>query len=40
MSKATNAKGETQVTQQWNRSGYQRNVIEHVDVELFEGGHL
>jgi DMSO/TMAO reductase YedYZ molybdopterin-dependent catalytic subunit len=32
MCRATNAKGETQVTRQWNRSGYQRNVIEHVDV--------
>ena len=40
MSKATNAKGETQVTQQWNRSGYQRNVIEHVDIDVVEGGHL
>jgi sulfite dehydrogenase (cytochrome) subunit A len=40
MSRATNEKGETQSTAQWNRSGYQRNVIEHVDVEVFEGGHL
>ena len=26
--------GETQTTQQWNRSGYQRNVIEHLDVKV------
>jgi DMSO/TMAO reductase YedYZ molybdopterin-dependent catalytic subunit len=32
MARATNAAGRTQTTQQWNRSGYQRNVIEHVDV--------
>jgi sulfite dehydrogenase len=32
--KATNAKGETQSTQQWNRSGYQRNLIEHLDVTV------
>ena len=34
MSWATNAKGETQVTRQWNRSGYQRNVIEGVEVTV------
>jgi DMSO/TMAO reductase YedYZ molybdopterin-dependent catalytic subunit len=34
MCRATNANGETQVTQQWNRSGYQRNVIEKVDVTV------
>jgi DMSO/TMAO reductase YedYZ molybdopterin-dependent catalytic subunit len=34
MSRATNAAGQTQTTQQWNRSGYQRNVIEHVDVKV------
>ena len=34
MSRATNAKGETQTTRQWNRSGYQRNVIEHVEVNV------
>ena len=34
MAKATNAAGQTQGTQQWNRSGYQRNVIEHVDVNI------
>jgi hypothetical protein len=32
LSRATNAKGETQTTSLWNRSGYQRNVIEGVDV--------
>jgi sulfite dehydrogenase len=34
MCKATNAAGETQVTEQWNRSGYQRNVIEQLDVTV------
>ena len=34
MSRATNAAGQTQTTRQWNRSGYQRNVIEHVDVTV------
>jgi hypothetical protein len=34
MAKATNTAGETQTTAQWNRSGYQRNVIEHVDVKV------
>jgi DMSO/TMAO reductase YedYZ molybdopterin-dependent catalytic subunit len=34
MARATNRKGETQTTAQWNRSGYQRNVIEHVDVTV------
>ena len=30
--RATNIDGQQQVTSQWNRSGYQRDVIEHVDV--------
>ena len=30
--RATSNDGQQQVTSQWNRSGYQRNVIEHVDV--------
>jgi len=34
MCKATNSKGETQTTRQWNRSGYQRNVIEQLDVKV------
>ena len=34
MSRATNGAGRTQTSQQWNRSGYQRNVIEHVDVTV------
>jgi hypothetical protein len=34
LSRATNARGETQVTSQWNRSGYQRNVIERVVVTV------
>jgi DMSO/TMAO reductase YedYZ molybdopterin-dependent catalytic subunit len=34
MARATNSAGRTQTTQQWNRSGYQRNVIEHVDVTV------
>jgi sulfite dehydrogenase (cytochrome) subunit A len=32
MVRATNAAGETQRTAQWNRSGYQRDVIERVDL--------
>jgi hypothetical protein len=34
LSRATNAKGETQTTKQWNRSGYQRNVVERVEVTI------
>jgi sulfite dehydrogenase (cytochrome) subunit A len=34
MAKATNAAGETQTTAMWNRSGYQRNVIEQLDVNV------
>lgn len=34
MARATNAAGETQETSQWNRSGYARDVIEHVDVTV------
>jgi sulfite dehydrogenase len=34
MARATNGVGQTQGTYQWNRSGYQRNVIEHVDVTV------
>jgi hypothetical protein len=32
MVRATNNAGETQSSSQWNRGGYQRNVIEHLDV--------
>jgi sulfite dehydrogenase len=32
--KATNRDGQTQVTSQWNRSGYQRNVIQQVNVTV------
>ena len=32
MVRATNSAGETQRAAQWNRSGYQRDVIEHLDV--------
>ena len=32
MVRATNNSGETQAVSQWNHSGYQRNVIEHMDV--------
>ena len=32
MCRATNAAGDTQVTEQWNRSGYARNVIEQLDL--------
>jgi sulfite dehydrogenase (cytochrome) subunit A len=34
MARATNAAGETQTTAQWNRSGYARNVIESVEVNV------
>jgi sulfite dehydrogenase len=34
MARATNNAGETQTLAQWNRSGYARNVIEHVDVPV------
>ena len=34
MVRATNNAGETQRTAQWNRSGYQRDVIEHLDVTV------
>jgi hypothetical protein len=30
--RATTEDGQQQVKSQWNRSGYQRDVIEHVDV--------
>jgi DMSO/TMAO reductase YedYZ molybdopterin-dependent catalytic subunit len=30
--RATNGAGQTQAATQWNRSGYQRNVVEHLDV--------
>jgi hypothetical protein len=30
--RATSNNGQQQVTSQWNRSGFQRDVIEHVDV--------
>ena len=32
--RATAGDGQTQHTSQWNRSGYQRNVIEHVEVTV------
>jgi sulfite dehydrogenase len=32
MVRATNGSGDTQSSAQWNRSGYQRSVIEHMDV--------
>ncbi len=34
MVRAANKAGETQQTVQWNRSGYQRSVIEHLDVRV------
>lgn len=34
MVRATSNNGETQVSEQWNRSGYQRDVIEHLDVKV------
>jgi hypothetical protein len=36
MCRASNAAGEKQTTHQWNRSGYQRNVIEQLDVTVEE----
>jgi hypothetical protein len=30
--RASNGAGETQLTSQWNRSGYQRSVVEKLDV--------
>jgi sulfite dehydrogenase len=32
--RATSGSGDTQATAQWNRSGYQRDVIEHLDVTV------
>jgi len=32
MARATSGNGQTQSSSQWNRSGYERNVIEHLDV--------
>jgi DMSO/TMAO reductase YedYZ molybdopterin-dependent catalytic subunit len=34
MARATNAAGETQATEQWNRSGYARDVIDPIDVTV------
>jgi sulfite dehydrogenase len=34
MARATNAAGDTQETSQWNRSGYARDVIEQVDINV------
>jgi hypothetical protein len=34
MARATNAIGETQSTEQWNRSGFMWNVIQHIDVQV------
>ena len=34
MARATNTKGQTQETEQWNHSGYARDVIEHIDVTI------
>ena len=34
MVRATNNAGETQLKQQWNHGGYQRSVIEHMDVRV------
>jgi len=34
MARATNAAGDTQETSQWNRSGYARDVIEHIDITV------
>jgi len=32
--RAVNNDNQQQVVSQWNRSGYQRDVIEHVDIEV------
>jgi hypothetical protein len=34
MARAANAIGETQSTEQWNRSGFMWNVIEQVDLKV------
>jgi hypothetical protein len=34
LARATNAIGETQSTEQWNRSGFMWNVIQHIDVQV------
>lgn len=34
LARATTIDGQTQVTEQWNRGGYQRDVIEHVEVTV------
>jgi sulfite dehydrogenase len=34
MARATSAAGQTQETEQWNHSGYARDVIEHIDVTV------
>jgi len=34
MARATNAVGETQSKEQWNRSGFMWNVIQQVDVKV------
>ena len=34
MSRATNSAGETQTNAQWNRSGYSRNVIESIELDV------
>jgi hypothetical protein len=35
MARATNNAGATQVAEQhWNRSGYQRNIIEKMEIEV------
>ena len=34
MVRATSGDGETQRTSQWNRSGYQRDIIEHLDIAV------
>lgn len=34
MSRCYNAAGDGQILQQWNKSGYMRNVIEHLDVQV------
>ena len=34
MVRATTQAGQTQPATQWNRSGYQRDIVEHLDVKV------
>lgn len=36
LSRCYNAAGDGQILEQWNKSGYMRNVIEHIDVQVMQ----